>query len=148
MIQETVNSDRIAKVRDPYSPALRIGDFIYISQQYPLDENGYLVSEDPVEQVRQVFKNISILLNEEGLDIKHILRTTIFITDPSYIDAVNTVFAEIFDEPFPTRSLIGAAFLDHHAKIAADAALIDTRALEVLCSQNCDCNDTSCTVGE
>ncbi len=148
MIQETISSDHLAAVEEPVSPALRIGDFIYISQQFGIDESGWLVSDDPAEQLRQIFRNIRILVDEEGLDIQHIIKTTLYITDPASIDAVNEAYAEIFHKPYPARSIIGASFLQHNAKVAADAYLIDTRALEVLCSQNCECTGNTCCTGE
>ena len=68
MIQETISSNNAPVAVGPYSPAIRAGDFIYISGQLPIDPTtGQLVSDDIRVQTEQVLKNIEALLAEAGL---------------------------------------------------------------------------------
>ena len=61
MIQETISSNNAPVAVGPYSPAVRAGDFIYISGQLPIDPTtGQLVSDDIRIQTEQVLKNIDV----------------------------------------------------------------------------------------
>ena len=92
MIQETISSNNAPVAVGPYSPAIRAGDFIYISGQLPIDPTtGQLVSDDIRVQTEQVLKNIEVLLKEAGLNMSYVLKTTVFVKNMEEFAAMNEV---------------------------------------------------------
>ena len=80
------------KALGPYSPAVKLGDFVYLSGQIPLNpETGEVEGTTIEEQTHQVMKNIKAVLNDMGLDYKHIVKTTIFVSDLNDFDKLNEV---------------------------------------------------------
>ncbi|MFV0255816.1 MAG: RidA family protein [Erysipelotrichaceae bacterium] len=148
---QTIKSDKAPKAIGPYSPAVKLGDFVYMSGQLPVDpQTGQLVSDDISEQTKQVFKNIEAVLAEMNLETRHIVKTTVFITDMAQFTKVNEVYAEYFDEPYPARSTIQVAALPLEAKVEIECLVIDTLAYEAQAKQHgsgcddCDCGEDSC----
>ena len=102
MIQETISSNNAPVAVGPYSPAIRAGDFIYISGQLPIDPTtGQLVSDDIRVQTEQVLKNIEVLLKEAGLNMSYVLKTTVFVKNMEEFAAMNEVYTRFFQKPFP-----------------------------------------------
>ena len=113
-----ITSDNAPKAIGPYSPALQIGDFMYFSGQLPVDSKTNELVEDNIKvQTRQSLGNLKALLNEVGLDTRHIVKTTVFMTDLSEFNDMNEVYALFFDEPYPARSCVQVAALPKGAKI-------------------------------
>lgn len=120
---------------------LKMGDFLFVSGQLPLDyETDQIVGNDIEIQTHQVMKNILRILDTYHLTTKHIMRTTIFLTDMEMYDKMNEVYASYFDDLYPSRSVVGVSSLPHHAMIEINCDVIDTRALEVLCGSDEDCS--------
>ena len=147
MIQETISSNNAPVAVGPYSPAVRAGDFIYISGQLPIDPTtGQLVSDDIRIQTEQVLKNIDALLAEAGLNMSYVLKTTVFVKNMEEFAAMNEVYSRFFQKPFPARSAVAVKDIAFNAKVESEAFAMDTRALEVLCAEDgCHtCNDYCC----
>ena len=111
----------------PYSPALRIGNLLFISGQIPLDPaTGQLVDGDIAAQTDRVMRNLSALLDAAGTDFGHVARTTVFLIDMSEFAAMNEVYARYVLDPPPTRSTVQVARLPRDARIEVDViAVID-----------------------
>ena len=100
------------KALGPYSPAVKLGDFVYLSGQIPLNpETGEVEGTTIEEQTHQVMKNIKAVLNDMGLDYKHIVKTTIFVSDLNDFDKLNEVYGSYLEEPYPARSCVQVARL-------------------------------------
>ena len=105
MLQKTINFKK-AKCR-PFSQAITIGDFIFVSGQLPINPDTFqLVSDDFKEQTRQCFRNMDHFLEKCDLKLSYILKTTVYITDMSYVHELDEVFAEYLSEPYPTRTIV------------------------------------------
>jgi 2-iminobutanoate/2-iminopropanoate deaminase len=106
----------------PYSPALRAGQWLFVSGQIPLDPaTGRLVEGDTAAQTGQVLENLGALLKEAGLDFPDVVRTTVFLADMADFAAMNTVYERFFTEPYPARSTVQAARLPRDARVEIDA---------------------------
>ena len=69
--------------------AVRAGNTVYVRGQVGTDFEGSLVgSGDPRAQTERAMKNVSQLLDEAGSDISHVVKTTTYITDPRFREAV------------------------------------------------------------
>ena len=110
----------------PYTPAVRIGPFIFISGQLPLDPATSLIVEGDFEtQVRQCLRNLASILKQEGLGLDSIVKTTIFLKDLNNFAALNSVYGAYFTGVKPARSTIEVARLplDVMVEIEAIAAV-------------------------
>jgi len=131
MFLQAINSKKAPQAIGPYSPGIKLGDFVYLSGQLGLNpESGELVSESIAEQTTQVMENIQALLAEIGLAMHHIVKTTVFLSDLADFAAMNEVYAGYFTAPYPARSTVGVAALPKGAKIEIECLVLDTLAYE------------------
>ena len=91
----------------PYCHAFEAGSFIFCSGQTPLDPATMkLVGADIGAQTRRVLLNIETVLAGLGLDLNHIVKTTVFLKDMDDFAGMNAVYAEVFGEHRPARTTI------------------------------------------
>ncbi|MBR2702048.1 MAG: RidA family protein [Erysipelotrichaceae bacterium] len=127
------------KAIGPYSPAVKLGDFVYLSGQIPVDPvTNDLVQGDIRKQTHQVMQNIITILDEMGLETRHVVKTTVFLTDMGNFAAMNEVYAQYFDDPYPARSCVQVGALPKGAEVEIECLVIDTlRYEQQSCSGNC-----------
>jgi 2-iminobutanoate/2-iminopropanoate deaminase len=96
----------------PYSQGVRVGELLFCSGQIPLDPaTGEVVGADIAAQTVQVMKNIQAVLAEAGLDFRHVVKTTIYLTDLNDFGTVNEIYGRSFPESPPARATVGVAAL-------------------------------------
>jgi 2-iminobutanoate/2-iminopropanoate deaminase len=106
----------------PYSPALRVGQFLFLSGQIPLDPTtGQLVEGDIRAQTTRVLENLGELLKAGGAGFGHVVRTTIFLADMNDFAAVNEIYASYFQQPYPARATVQVARLPRDVRVEIDA---------------------------
>lgn len=106
------------KAIGPYSTHREVGDLVFISGQLPLDPNtAEIVDETIQKQAEQCLENIQAILRELGLEMKNVLKTTIFLSDIADFAAMNEVYAKFFSSPYPARSAFAVRALPKGAKI-------------------------------
>jgi 2-iminobutanoate/2-iminopropanoate deaminase len=109
----------------PYSPAVRVGSFLFLSGQIPLDPaSGQLVEGDIRAQTTRVMQNMGELLKAAGADFPHVARTTIFLADMNDFAAVNEIYASYFSEPYPARATVQVARLPKDVRVEIDAIAV------------------------
>jgi 2-iminobutanoate/2-iminopropanoate deaminase len=109
----------------PYTPAVRVGPFIFISGQIPLDPATSLVVEGDFEtQVRQCLRNLASILKQEGLGLDHIVKTTIFLKDLNNFSALNGVYGAYFTGIKPARSTVEIARLPLDVMVEIEAIAV------------------------
>jgi 2-iminobutanoate/2-iminopropanoate deaminase len=117
-VREAVATDRAPKAIGPYSQAIRAGSLLFCSGQIPLDPaTGALVDGDIAAQTRQVFANITAILQAAGTSLDRVVKTTVFLADMNDFAAMNEVYATLFPSPAPARSTVAAAGLPRSARI-------------------------------
>ena len=108
----------------PYSQAVQWGDVVFISGQIPLDpKNGQLNNATFEDETNQVLDNLDAICQEAGGTLDHILKLTIYLTDLSKFDVVNSIMASRFSEPFPARATVEISKLPKEVSIEMDAIL-------------------------
>jgi len=108
----------------PYSQAVQWGDVVFISGQIPLNpENGQLNNATFEDETNQVLDNLEAICQEAGGSLDHILKLTIYLTDLSNFDVVNSIMASRFSEPFPARATLEISKLPKEVSIEMDAIL-------------------------
>ena len=120
-MKTAISSPGAPKAIGPYSPAVRAGEFVFLSGQVPMDPaTGNLVEGDIATQTRRVFDNLSALLTAAGLSFANVVRTSVFLADMNDFAAMNQVYATYFSEPYPARSTVQVARLPKDARVEID----------------------------
>lgn len=109
----------------PLSPAIRVGDTVYVSGQVPVDEGGAIAGDDIATQTAQVLANLERALAAAGATPAHVVKTLVILTDIKRDFAgMNAVYRDFFPHPLPARSTIGAALaIDVLVEIEAVAVI-------------------------
>ncbi len=119
-MKEKITSEKI-KAIGPYSPAIRIGNFIFISGQIGLDPNTNELKPTLEEQTEQALINLSEILTSINLSLDNVVKTTIFLANIEDFQKVNEIYAKFFKEPYPARSTIAVKQLPRNALIEIEA---------------------------
>ena len=102
----------------PYSQAIQVGNLVYTSGQLPIDPATGVFPEGGIkEQTRQSLTNVKAILEEVGLSMSNVVKTTVFMADMNDFADMNTVYAEFFEEPFPARSAVAVKTLPKGALV-------------------------------
>ena len=102
----------------PYSQAIQVGNLVYTSGQIPIDpQTGSIVEGGIKEQTRQSLTNVKAILEEAGLTMANVVKTTVFMADMNDFAEMNAVYAEFFSEPYPARSAVAVKTLPKGALI-------------------------------
>ena len=109
----------------PYSQAVTSGNTTYLSGQIPINPaTGEVVTGPVAEQTRQVLENLRAVLKAAGLNMKNVVKTTVYLTDLSTFIEMNEVYAEFFTEPFPARATVEVAKLPKDVQVEIDATAV------------------------
>ena len=101
----------------PYSQAIDCGPFIYASGQIPLNPATGEMAEGITEQTRQSLANVKAILAAAGLTMANVVKTTVFLADMNDFAAMNAVYAEAFEAPYPARSAVAVKQLPKNALV-------------------------------
>ena len=92
-----------------YSPAVRAGDFVFISGQVPRDpKTNALAGEDIESQVRQTLANVKGALAAAGATLDDVVSVIAYLTDVDDWGKFNEIYKETFRAPYPSRTAVGA----------------------------------------
>lgn len=118
-MKNRINTDKAPAAIGPYSQAVDSGaGLIFVSGQLPIDPATGAFPEGGVkEQTRQSLVNATAILNAAGLDLTHVVKTTVFLADMGDFAAMNEVYATFFTEPFPARSAVAVKTLPKNALV-------------------------------
>lgn len=91
----------------PYSQAIKTGNFLFLSGQVGMNPETNKVVEGGVEaQAKQIFKNITAVLEEAGASLQNVVKATVFLKDMADFKRVNEIYAQHFQKPYPARSAV------------------------------------------
>ena len=122
-MRKPIVSARGAKPRGPYTPAiLAQGPMLFVSAQGPFHPETGEAPPTVKEQARQVFENITVLLEEAGATWADVVKVQIFIADFADFAAMNEVYGEYVKEPYPARTTV-------HSKIGQSLVAADVIAV-------------------
>ena len=89
----------------PYSQSVRIGGIVAAAGQVGIRPDGTLL-DGVGAQTRQALANVAAVLEASGAGMEDVLTVRVFLTDVSQFDEMNKVYADAFDEPYPTRTTV------------------------------------------
>lgn len=121
-MKQVIHTDSAPAAIGPYSQAIQIGDLLFVSGQVPIDPStGAMVEGDIKAQAQQSLNNLKAILNAAGTNMGAVVKTTVFLADMNDFAAMNEVYAQFFQEPFPARSAVQVARLPKDAKVEIEA---------------------------
>ena len=102
---KAISTEKAPAAIGPYSQAIEANGFVYASGQLPIDPATGAFPEGGIkEQTRQSLLNAQAILQEAGLDLKNVVKTTVLLSDIANFGPMNEVYAEMFSAPVPARS--------------------------------------------
>ena len=121
-MKQVIHTDKAPAAIGPYSHAIQIGQLLFTSGQVPIDpETGAIVEGGIQEQARQSLNNIKAILNAAGTNMGAVVKTTVFLQDMNDFAAMNEVYAQFFQEPYPARSAVQVARLPKDVLVEIEA---------------------------
>ena len=118
---EHISPPGVPAPRGPYSPAVRAGDFIYVSGQVPIDPvTQQLISGDVRDETRQTLTNIMRILEGCGAALADVVKCQVFLADGKDFAAMNEVYAEFFGQAKPARTTVETRFANPTMKVEID----------------------------
>src|SRR6201981_2203558 len=121
MTKTSVTSRELAPPVGPFSQAIEVGGFLYVSGQVGQDPATGKVVEGGIEaETERVFQNLSAVLKAAGKSFDHVACARVFLTNMSDYVAMNGIYAKYFRPPFPARTAIGVATLPLGACVEID----------------------------
>jgi 2-iminobutanoate/2-iminopropanoate deaminase len=125
---ERITPPGVPSPRGPYSPAVRAGDFIYVSGQGPVDVSTDKLSYGDIRhETRLVLSNIRRILEGCGASMADVVKVSVFLADGKDFAAMNEVYAEFFGEHRPARTTVEAQFVAPPMKVEIDAVAYKPR---------------------
>lgn len=122
--RDVIHSDDAPAAIGTYSQAVRVGNLVFMSGQIPLDPvTMQIVSDDPTQQIHQVFRNLRAVAGAAGCSLDQAVKVTVFLTDLAHFALVNGVMTEYFNTPYPARAAVGVAALPRGALVEIEAIL-------------------------
>ena len=117
-MKKAISTTKAPAAIGPYSQAIKVGNLVYTSGQIPIDPaTGSFVEGGIKEQTRQSLQNVKAILEEAGLTMKNVVKTTVFMADMNDFADMNAVYAGFFSEPYPARSAVAVKTLPKDALV-------------------------------
>ena len=127
MEKKIINTPDAPEPIGPYNQAVQAGNMLFISGQVAINpKNGNIESIDIFEEVHQVMHNLRTILHAAGLDFKHVVKTTIFLTDMAFFTSVNEVYGKYFTGEFPARETVAVKGLPKNVNVEISMIAITT----------------------
>ncbi|MFY9551459.1 MAG: Rid family detoxifying hydrolase [Thermoanaerobaculia bacterium] len=112
MSKTAITSPELAPPAGPFSQAIQVDGFLFLSGQVAQDPaTGKVVEGGVVAETERVFQNLSAVLKAAGRSFDDVVRAGVFLKNMSDFAAVNGIYAKYFSQPFPARTTIAAAEL-------------------------------------
>ncbi len=120
-----VNTDKAPAAIGPYSQAINAGNIVFVSGQLPIDPaTGAFPEGGVAEQTRQSLSNMKAILQEAGLDLANVVKTTVFLADMGDFAEMNGVYSQFFSMPFPARSAVAVKTLPKNALVEIECIAV------------------------
>ena len=112
MSKTVVYSDKAPEPIGPYSQAIQVGNFLFVSGQIALQKSsGQLLTSNVEEETTQVMANVEEILKSAGMSFNNVVKTTIFLQDMGAFPRVNEVYGKYFKDAPPARETVEVSAL-------------------------------------
>jgi len=122
MKKEIIISKKVPAAIGPYSPALKIGNLLFVSGQLPIDPVIGEIAKGEIEaQARRSLENLKAVLESYSVGMENVVKTTIFLKDMNNFSRINRAYGEYFTGQFPARSCVEVSRFPKDADIEIEA---------------------------
>ncbi|MFP4088713.1 MAG: RidA family protein [Cyclobacteriaceae bacterium] len=116
--RRVIRTDKAPEPVGPYSQAIMVGNTLYLAGQIAINpENGEMVTATIEEETRQVMSNLQAVLEEAGMSMEDVVKTTIYMTDLNNFGKANEIYGSYFNDSPPARVTVGVAALPRGANL-------------------------------
>ena len=120
-----VSSPDAPQAIGPYSQAIQVGAWVFLSGQIGLDpKTGQLCSDEIEQQAEQIFRNLSAVCQAAGGDLAQLCKINIYLKDMNDFELVNRVMQRYVTAPYPARATVAVLDLPKGAKIEIDGVMV------------------------
>jgi len=125
-MKKIIKTEKAPAPIGPYNQAIFAGNTLYISGQIALDpKSGDLKTDDLEEETKLVLENLKAIIEESGLTMDHIVKTSIFISDMNNFGKINEVYSQYFNsENAPARETVEVAKLPKFVNVEISAIAV------------------------
>lgn len=124
-MKQAISTSNAPAALGPYSQAVQVGNLMFLSGQVPIDPaTGSVVEGGIQEQARQSLTNLKAILNEAGTNMGAVVKTTVFLKSMDDFAAMNEVYAQFFQQPYPARSAVQVAKLPKDVLVEVEAIAV------------------------
>ena len=125
---KVVHTEKAPAAIGPYVQAVDLGNLVLTSGQIPVNPATGEVPKDIVVQARQSLENVKAIIEQAGLTVADIVKTTVFVKDLNDFAAVNGEYERFFKEnhhlSFPARSCVEVARLPKDVGLEIEAIAV------------------------
>ena len=122
---KTIQTTKAPGAIGPYSQAVKANGFIFASGQLGIDPNtGNFVEGGVKEQTKQALTNARAIMEEAGLSLSNVVKTTVFLSDMANFADMNEVYSQFFSEPFPARSAVAVKTLPKNGLVEVECIAV------------------------
>ncbi|MBW1916101.1 MAG: RidA family protein [Deltaproteobacteria bacterium] len=123
---EAVSTENAPAAIGPYSQGIKTGNMLFSSGQIGLDPaTESLAGNDISSQTEQIFKNLKAILEEAGLSLLNVVKTTVFLRDMGSFTIVNEIYSQQFRDHKPARSTVEVSKLPMNSLIEIEIIAVD-----------------------
>ena len=106
MTREAIHTDAIPAAAGPYSAGVKSNGVVYLSGQGPFTPDNELVGTDIASQTHQTLQNLAAIAAAAGTQLDNAVQVRVFLTSMEDFEAMNAVYAEYFNKPYPARTTV------------------------------------------
>ena len=121
MPKQFIQTSTAPKPVGPYSQAIKVGPFVFVSGQGPRDPTTGKITSTIEGQTRQVLLNIKALVEASGLSLSDVVRVSVFLKNASDFGKMNAAYKTFFKDNPPTRTTVGVKLVERGMLIEMDA---------------------------
>lgn len=123
-MKKVICSEKAPGAIGPYSQAIEANGMVFVSGQLPIDPVTGNMAEGVKEQSRRSLENMKLILEEAGLTMANVVKTTVFLADMSLFAEMNSVYSTYFDGAFPARSAFAVKALPKNALVEIECIAV------------------------
>jgi len=118
MQKKVIFSKSAPKAIGPYSQAIKVDSFLFLSGQIGLNHKTQkLENKNLFSELKQIMRNIQAILNEENMSFENIIKTSVFLKNLNDFSDFNNMYKNYFSKEFPARETVEVSRLPMNARI-------------------------------
>lgn len=117
---KAIHSDNAPAAIGPYSQAIEVGDFVFVSGQIGVNPATGEAAAGIENQTKQVLENLKSVLTEAELSFTNAVKFTIYLSSMDDFETVNEIYASYLEKPYPARVAVEVSRLPKDMLVEMD----------------------------